>query len=604
MHTTSVAASSVSLAWNPSTDNVAVTGYTVYRGASPIGTTPPGTTTFTDTTVSANTTYTYTVDAFDGAGNHSAPSTGVTVTTPTASPAFVQGASDSPGTRATTATITLSAPVTRGDLLVGWFAQYDAPGQVQVSDNVNGAWTRATSETFGNGGGDLALFYVQNTLAAPNGLTITLSASAPTYLPSAAAEYSGIATTGALDATSVGKGVGTAATSGTTTAVAGGELVVGTLITGGQPLTVTPGSSNGAPLIMQVHNGSQSADVAAVLSAAAGPQSAPFTLASSMDWYAAVATFRPATSDTQPPTVPAGLHTTSVAASSVSLAWNPSTDNVAVTGYTVYRGASPIGTTPPGTTTFTDTTVSANTTYTYTVDAFDGAGNHSAPSTGVTVTTPTTQTISPAFVQGASDSPGTRATTATITLSAPVTRGDLLVGWFAQYDAPGQVQVSDNVNGAWTRATSETFGNGGGDLALFYVQNTLAAPNGLTITLSASAPTYLPSAAAEYSGIATTGALDATSVGKGVGTAATSGTTTAVAGGELVVGTLITGGQPLTVTPGSSNGAPLIMQVHNGSQSADVAAVLSAAAGPQSAPFTLASSTDWYAAAATFRPGP
>src|ERR1700686_2930674 len=41
--------------------------------------------------------------------------------------------------------------------------------------------------------------------------------------------------------------------------------------------------------------------------------------------------------DTQPPTVPTGLTATSVTAHAVSLQWNASTDNVAVTGYTVYR---------------------------------------------------------------------------------------------------------------------------------------------------------------------------------------------------------------------------------------------------------------------------
>ena len=58
----------------------------------------------------------------------------------------------------------------------------------------------------------------------------------------------------------------------------------------------------------------------------------------------------------------------------------------------------------------------------------------------------------PTFVQGAAFATGTRVGTTTVTLTSPVAGGDLLVGWFAQYDVPGEVQVSDNVNGAWTRA--------------------------------------------------------------------------------------------------------------------------------------------------------
>jgi hypothetical protein len=46
------------------------------------------TTTYSDLTVLPSTTYTYTVDAFDAAANHSAQSDPVTVTTPALGPSF------------------------------------------------------------------------------------------------------------------------------------------------------------------------------------------------------------------------------------------------------------------------------------------------------------------------------------------------------------------------------------------------------------------------------------------------------------------------------------------------------------------------------------
>ena len=59
-----------------------------------------------------------------------------------------------------------------------------------------------------------------------------------------------------------------------------------------------------------------------------------------------------------------------------------------MTGYTIYRDGSPIGTTPDGsTTTFSDTAVASGTTYTYTVDAFDAADNHSDLSDPASTTT-------------------------------------------------------------------------------------------------------------------------------------------------------------------------------------------------------------------------
>jgi len=89
--------------------------------------------------------------------------------------------------------------------------------------------------------------------------------------------------------------------------------------------------------------------------------------------------------DTTPPSVPSNLAVTGTTASSAALSWSPSTDNVGVAGYRVYRNGVQVGTTAG--TSFTDTGLSASTHYTYTVAAYDAAGNVSAPSSGVTATT-------------------------------------------------------------------------------------------------------------------------------------------------------------------------------------------------------------------------
>jgi GH18 family chitinase/chitodextrinase len=94
--------------------------------------------------------------------------------------------------------------------------------------------------------------------------------------------------------------------------------------------------------------------------------------------------------DTQAPTVPASLRSTATTATSVALAWNASTDNVAVTSYEVFRGGVSAGTTTS--TAFTVTGLTANTSYSFTVKAKDAAGNVSAASTALTVTTGTTAT--------------------------------------------------------------------------------------------------------------------------------------------------------------------------------------------------------------------
>lgn len=89
--------------------------------------------------------------------------------------------------------------------------------------------------------------------------------------------------------------------------------------------------------------------------------------------------------DTQAPTTPSGLTVTGTTSSSVSLSWQASTDNVGVTSYDVYRGSTLVGST--ATTSYTDTGLTAATSYSYTVRARDAAGNSSAASSAVAAQT-------------------------------------------------------------------------------------------------------------------------------------------------------------------------------------------------------------------------
>ncbi|MEA2532278.1 MAG: phosphatidylinositol-3-phosphatase [Actinomycetota bacterium] len=517
---------------------------------------------------------------------------------------YVQGAALDTGARVPSAAVQLTDSVGAADLLVGWFSEYNAAGTVQVSDTVNGAWTRGpAAETFGTAGGDIALYYVQNSLASPGGVSINITSSAPAYLQGAVAEYSGVATTGALDQVAFAAGSGTAVDSGPTAPVAAGDLVFSALVTGGSPGSETPGASQGssyAPRSTMVGGTSYAQDVT---SAAAGPQNGRATLAMPTDWYAVVAAFRPVPApslDPTPPSAPADLTASNITSKSVLLNWKASIDNVPVTAYTVLRNGAPIATTTS--TTYTDVAVSAFTQYTYTVTASNDAGQTSPPSNAVAVAAPA---ASPpiSYVQGASFATGARVSSSQVQLGSAVRGGDLLVGWFSQYNAAGVLQVSDSVNGAWTRGpASETFGAGGGDIALYYVQNSLAAPGGLSITVTPPAPAYLEEAVGEYSGVATTGALDQVASAAGFGTAVDSGATAPVGSGDLVFSALVTGGWPGEATPGTSQGLASAPRSTVGSGAAYGQDITSSAAGPQNGRATLAMPTDWYAVVAAFHP--
>lgn len=94
--------------------------------------------------------------------------------------------------------------------------------------------------------------------------------------------------------------------------------------------------------------------------------------------------------DTQPPTTPENLTSPTQTASTVALSWSASRDDVAVTGYDVYRGTTLAGST--ATTSFTDSGLQPDTAYAYAVRARDAAGNASASSAALSVRTATSST--------------------------------------------------------------------------------------------------------------------------------------------------------------------------------------------------------------------
>ncbi|MGL4744087.1 MAG: glycoside hydrolase family 6 protein [Dermatophilaceae bacterium] len=89
--------------------------------------------------------------------------------------------------------------------------------------------------------------------------------------------------------------------------------------------------------------------------------------------------------DTAAPSTPGPITVTGTTASSVALSWRASTDNVGVSGYVLLRNGVEVRTVTG--TTVSDTGLSADAAYGYTVRAVDAAGNRSAPSALLTART-------------------------------------------------------------------------------------------------------------------------------------------------------------------------------------------------------------------------
>ncbi len=105
-----------------------------------------------------------------------------------------------------------------------------------------------------------------------------------------------------------------------------------------------------------------------------------------LDYEAITVSTGAAAGDTTAPSVPTAITSPSKSTNSVDLSWTGSTDNVGVTGYEVFvngSGAPILSTTSSATV----SGLTPGTTYSFTVKAKDAAGNRSAASSALSVTT-------------------------------------------------------------------------------------------------------------------------------------------------------------------------------------------------------------------------
>src|SRR6187455_2553956 len=179
------------------------------------------------------------------------------------------------------------------------------------------------------------------------------------------------------------------------------------------------------------------------------------------------------TPDVLPPSVAANLRVTATTSSSVSLAWDASTDDVSgVTGYQVFRGATQVGS-PTGLT-FTDTGLAASTTYSYTVRAVDATAKVSSASTAVSATTTAvTQDYSVAATPGAlSVTRGASAAT-TVTIARTNFTGAVTM---SATGLPAGVTVAFNPSAATT----------GNSVTATFTASSTATLGAATVTLTAT----------------------------------------------------------------------------------------------------------------------
>jgi hypothetical protein len=369
------------LSWNASTDNKFVRRYNVHRGTTPgfvvsasNRIAQPTANTFQDTGLPAGTYY-YKVTAEDGAGNVSQPSAEATAVV--TSVQLVQKAAT--GFEWSVPQISLAFPSnnTAGNLLIVTGTAARPSQAITISDTRGNTYLPAIGPVTDPAQSVTAyIWYVPSAIAGPNTVTLTPDGGGSHAMEIHITEWSGLDKTSPLDQTSWATGFGTLASSGARTTTVNGELVFGytfleqsaTAGTGFAPLTLVNGDLD-EYLIQNT----------------AGSVAATFTQQSD-DWLAMMATFKPANLDSQPPSAPTGLTASAASDITIALNWSPSTDNIGVVSYDVYRSTTP-GFVPSASnligqavgTTFNDVGLPAGTFY-YRVKAKDAAGNVSESS--------------------------------------------------------------------------------------------------------------------------------------------------------------------------------------------------------------------------------
>jgi fibronectin type 3 domain-containing protein len=350
------------LTWNASTDNVGVAGYYVRRNGVTVATAAQ--TYYADTGLTGATTYSYVVEAFDLAGNVSAPSLTVHVTTWSTTPPSIP--TNVAGTAVSCQEISLTWSASTDKIAIAYYHVYR-----------------------GNSANNLAQV----------GTTYSTPTSYPNYsLTPSTTYYFGV------EAVDTDGNVSPMSTivAATTLALPSppAKLAATPVSTSGMGLTWSAGPS-GMPITgYYIFRGTSPSSLNQVGTTAATAYS-DYSLTPGTTYYYAVEEFAqfgnvspmsavvPATTLAlpSPPAMPVA---TPVSTSGIGLTWSAGPSGMPITGYYIFRGTTPSSLTEVairGTTAFTDYPLTPGTTYYYAVEEFAQGGNVSPMSAVVPATT-------------------------------------------------------------------------------------------------------------------------------------------------------------------------------------------------------------------------
>ncbi|HSX42844.1 MAG TPA: Ig-like domain-containing protein [Candidatus Saccharimonadales bacterium] len=290
--------------------------------------------------------------------------------------------------KGTTGSVTFTSANTAGDLIVVQVL-WSNTGAVTLTDSRGNAYVAATARSTWSGDNSAQTFYAKNVVAGTNTVTAKFATILPSYAIVQAHEYSGIDKVNPVDGTSSGTGTSATAASGNVTTTGSSDV----LFAGGGAL----GSLGTAPTGWTARLNTSGNRTADRVTTAAGAYSFS-TSATGNQWVMQLVAFKAdggSSTDTTSPTAPGALQATAASSSQITLGWTAATDNVGVTGYQLERCQAAgcatfasLATLSGSATAYSDTGLSAGTSYSYRLRAVDAAGNLGAYSSVVTAATP------------------------------------------------------------------------------------------------------------------------------------------------------------------------------------------------------------------------
>jgi chitodextrinase len=427
---TSHTADSLGLSWTASSDNVAVAGYRVSLGSAVVAT-------VTETNASLSNLpcgmkYTVSVDAFDAAGNRSPAALTSAATDDCPAPAPPPPGPTSDTSPPTTPSNLAVVSATQTSAALSWLPSTDDVGVVGFDVYLNGNSNSTSSLPAATVSG----------LTSGTADTFEVDAYDPAGNHSARTSVTGSTAACSAPAPPPPSPDTTPPTTPTSLAVAG---VTRTSVS----LTWSPSTDDVAVAGYGVYVGGASVSSTSVPGATVSNLTCgtaymfevdAFDAAGNRSSRAQVTSSTSACADTQPPTAPANVNTTSRTATSIALSWSASTDNVGVVGYTLYRGGSQVGTVSSTTGIFSG--LACNTSYTLAVDAYDAAGNHSTKTAVMVSTTACPDTTPPSVPTGLATS--------------NVTQTGMTLSWSASSDNVGVAGYDLSANGSKVGSTTNT----------------------------------------------------------------------------------------------------------------------------------------------------